>query len=99
MAMTLYLVSYDLRKERTSADYQLVYDRLRAFATFCWPLESVWIIQSTATAGQILDYLIKSPGIDDSDGIIVMGLTGNADWRRVKSTATADWLRDFFQRY
>lgn len=97
--MTLYLVSYDLRKERTSADYQLIHNRLRAFATFCWPLESVWIIQSDATAGQILDHLIKSAGVDDNDGFIVLGLTGNADWRRVKDATTAQWLRDYFLRY
>jgi hypothetical protein len=97
--MALYLVTYDLRKERTVADYRLIYERLAAFVTYCWPLQSVWIVQSEATAGQILDYLIASPGFDDNDGLIVLGLTGNADWRRVKSATTAQWLSEFFRQY
>jgi len=97
--VTLYLISYDLRKERTSADYKLVHDRLRAFATYCWPLWSVWIIKSDATPKQILDYLVQSPGVDDNDGFIVMALTGGADWRRVDTKSTADWLNKFFIRY
>lgn len=90
--MAMYLVSYDLRQERSFEDYVRVYDKLRTAVTFCWPLHSVWIIETTYSPKEIIDILVSTGTVDDNDGLIVCELTGVADWRRVKNKQVADWL-------
>lgn len=90
--MPVYLVSYDLRRERSMEDYIRVYDALRSAGTFCWPLYSVWIIETSLTPSGVIGALVNSGTVDDDDGLIVAELTLRADWRRVRSQETADWL-------
>lgn len=96
--MAVYLVSYDLRKERSMADYIRVYDTLRTAGTFCWALHSVWIIETPLAPSGVIDVLVKSGAVDDDDGLLVVEMTGRADWRRVRAPEIAEWLVSNLQR-
>lgn len=77
--MALYLLSYDLRKQR---DYQKLYDELKKFEAIR-VLESEWTFKrvNTACVG-LRDYFRTF--IDEDDGLIVMEIN---DWAAVKPIA------------
>ena len=68
-----YLVSYDLNKP--GKDYSGVHKAIQNASTGSWcrPLESVYIIQSTLTAKGVYDRVY--PLLDSNDLILVVGLT------------------------
>lgn len=86
--MANYLVTYDLRKELDSEGYKKLYEALRSYGTYSWPLESIWIVEATS-ANAILSKL--SPLLDDNDGLLVVKLTEELCYRRVKK-GVPPWL-------
>jgi hypothetical protein len=90
--MAWYVVSYDLRREVTSEDYELMHAALKTAADFCWPLESFWVIETPRTPTQVIEFLLAHGGLDDNDGVVVLEITGFGAFRRVANQATADWL-------
>lgn len=90
--MAWYVVSYDLRRELTSTDWYRLYTTLKGAVDFCWPLQSMWIIETPLPPSGVIGVLMQQGVIDDNDGIIVLEITGVGDFRRVKSKETADWL-------
>jgi len=90
--MGYYLVTYDLRKERDSSDYEKLYSKLRSFGDWAWPLESVWVV-SASSANAVLKKLM--PALDDNDGIIVSEMTNELCKRRLDK-GTADWFAGKF---
>lgn len=90
--MGVYLVSYDLRKERSAEDYARIHGILRTAGTFCWALHSVWIIETPLQPSGVIEVLVKSGAVDDNDGLLVVEMTGRASWRRVASPEIAQWL-------
>ena len=96
--MAWYVVSYDLRREIGSEDYASLYKVLAGAVDFCWPLESVWIIETPRKPSEVVGILVGSGILDDNDGIIVLEITGNGDFRRVKDCTTAEWLRNHITR-
>lgn len=85
--MKLYQITYDLRKQR---DYQSLHARIKAYGTWCRPLESTWIIATTQTATQVRDNL--KAVMDKDDGLLVTRLQGDAAWYGLSATA-AEWLQ------
>lgn len=92
--MAWYVVSYDLRKEITSTDWYRLYSVLKTAADFCWPLQSIWIIETPLTPSGVIDVLLSHNVIDDNDGVIVLEITGVGDYRRVFNQETAAWLNN-----
>ena len=90
--MAWYVVSYDLRRELTSADYLRLFDALRTAVDFCKPLQSIWIIETPRTPTEIINILLAVGVLDDNDGIVVLELTGVGNYRRVINREVADWL-------
>lgn len=90
--MAYLMVSYDLHRE-DEVDYQQLYDALRSYPDWCWPLESVWIIETEQTPRQVIAYL--RPFVHDRDSLLVMDVGPRASWRNLKKDA-ADWLRARF---
>jgi hypothetical protein len=76
--MAVFEVSYDLRKP--GRNYQGLYDRLSDWKAFR-VLQSVWIINSGATADSIRDDLLKQ--MDAGDGLLVAELTGTTAWHNL----------------
>lgn len=90
--MGLYQITYDLRKQR---DYQSLHARIKAYGTWCRPLESTWVISTPQSAAQVRDNLLAV--MDRDDGLLVTRLQGEAAWYGV-STEVSDWLKNQLQR-
>ncbi|HWL05685.1 MAG TPA: hypothetical protein VNQ99_12250 [Xanthobacteraceae bacterium] len=90
--MSKYVVSYDLRREVTSTDWYRLHETLKTAVDYCWPLQSIWIIETPRTPADIIGVLRSQGVIDDNDGIIVLEITGKGAFRRVASQETANWL-------
>ena len=96
--MAWYVVTYDLRNEISSEDYTRLYDVLSSAVDFCWPLDSVWIIETPRKPSEVISILKDAAVLDDDDGIIVLEITGVGDFRRVSDNGTAQWLREHITR-
>ena len=90
--MAWYVISYDLRREISSHDYQLLYQALSSAVEYCWPLESIWIVETELKPSEIITRLMSANILDDNDGIVVLEITGVGNYRRVVNKQTADWL-------
>ena len=90
--MAWYAVSYDLRKEYSPEAWERVGDALRTSTDWCAPLYSFWIVESGMAPSAIISSLLNSGTIDDNDGIVVLEITGNGNFRRVADKGCADWL-------
>ncbi|WP_268799407.1 hypothetical protein [Pseudomonas huanghezhanensis] len=89
--MKLYQITYDLRKQR---DYQSLQTRIKAYGTWCRPLESTWIIATSQTADQVRDNL--KIAMDADDGLLVTRLQGDAAWYGL-SVEVTKWLHNQYQ--
>ncbi|WP_062560368.1 hypothetical protein [Paracoccus aminovorans] len=97
--MALYAVSYDLRREVTAQDYDRLYEALRSYSGWCWPLESIWIIDTDFLPSAIIKGLLNIGIIDDNDGIIILELTGRGNYRRASNkTGVVEWLNNTLTR-
>ena len=90
--MKLYQIAYDLRKQR---NYQALYDRIKAYGTWCRPLESTWIVATSQSATQVRDNL--KAAMDADDGLLVTRLQGDAAWIGLDAEKT-QWLQNQYQR-
>ncbi|MBN8843447.1 MAG: hypothetical protein J0H88_09380 [Sphingomonadales bacterium] len=73
--MAIFIISYDLRAP--GRNYDGLHKALRDYA-FAKPLESFWLIESTASAGAIRNTL--KAHIDKNDRLVVIEFTTNAGW-------------------
>jgi len=96
--LSWYVVSYDLRREVSSEDYKKLYSTLSGAVDFCWPLESIWIIETPRKPSEVIEILMSAAILDDDDGIIVLEITGIGNFRRVKDAQTAQWLNSHITR-
>ncbi len=85
--MKVYQINYDLRKQR---NYEGLYERIKAYGTWCHPLESTWVIASNQTAMQIRDNLFQT--MDHDDGLLVTRLSTEAAWHGL-SEQNGQWLK------
>jgi hypothetical protein len=92
--MPLYVVGYDLRRETppTFAEYEKVHAALRTAADWCWPLFSLWIIETPLSPRGVINGLLQMGAIDDNDGVVVLEITGVGDFCRLSKQDAADWL-------
>lgn len=85
--MSLYQISYDLRKQR---NYDALYERIKAYGSWCHALESSWVISTSQTATQVRDNLRQA--MDGDDGLLVTRLSGEAAWYGLSKDRSA-WLK------
>ncbi|NMZ52013.1 hypothetical protein [Pseudomonas poae] len=90
--MRLYQITYDLRKQR---DYPSLYQRIKAYGTWCRPLESSWIIATNDTVTQVRNNL--QAVMDANDGLLVVRLQGEAAWYGLSAEVTR-WLKEQMAR-
>ena len=79
--MPAFLISYDLRKQR---NYQPLYDLLGQWQVAPL-LESVWLANLNAGAGQVRDMLMRVT--DGDDGVAVIEIASRADWAVARARA------------
>lgn len=90
--MAWYVVSYDLRRETTPADYERVFSALKTATNWCRALFSFWIIETPRPPGEVIQVLRDVGAIDENDGIVVLEITFRGDFRRVLDADVAAWL-------
>jgi hypothetical protein len=76
--MKKYLVSYDLNNPPKQPDYHPLIARIRDYWDGEKVLYSEWFVRTGANAVTIRDDLARF--VDSNDGLIVLGLTGEAAW-------------------
>lgn len=83
------LISYDLSKP--GRNYDDLYEAIKALGTWWHCLESVWIVETGKTCGQVRDEL--SPHLDSNDKLAVFTLQGG--WATTgMSKDCNDWLHN-----
>lgn len=85
--MALYQISYDLRKQR---DYDTLFERIKAYGTWCHALESTWVISTFQSAAQVRDNLRLA--MDGDDGLLIIRLAGEGAWYGL-SESISTWLK------
>eukprot|EP00820_Chromera_velia_P031768 Cvel_14148.t1-p1 / transcript=Cvel_14148.t1 / gene=Cvel_14148 / organism=Chromera_velia_CCMP2878 / gene_product=hypothetical protein / transcript_product=hypothetical protein / location=Cvel_scaffold997:3705-3962(+) / protein_length=86 / sequence_SO=supercontig / SO=protein_coding / is_pseudo=false len=82
--MPLYIISYDLRKQR---NYAALYDLLNEWEAVTL-LESVWLAELKGPCD------IIRARVDQDDGVAVIELQPGMDWATwAAKTAGTDWLK------
>jgi hypothetical protein len=84
--------------ELNSKDYAALYDTLVTAVDYCWPLESIWIIETPLKPSEVIKVLMDARILDDNDGVIVLEITGVGAFRRVINERTANWLDSHLTR-
>ena len=90
--MSWYVLSYDLRRELSSEDWTKLHASLKTAVDYCWPLQSVWVIETPRKPSEIINILLSVGVLDDNDGIVVLEVTGIGNYRRVVNQEAANWL-------
>lgn len=89
--MKSYLISYDLGTPETYTDYVVLGEYLRTFPQWARPLQSVWFIQTSLTAGQLRDAINLK--LDNNDKLLVIEVKpGSWGTSRISKTVT-DWMK------
>lgn len=88
--MALYSITYDLVKDR---DYPELYKAIISLCnnTYARPTKSQWIVQSTKTPKQIVEFLMKY--IDHDDVIFVIQVDATSWWSVNMNKTAVNWLK------
>jgi hypothetical protein len=85
--MSVYLINYDLRKQRDKNSLQ---EQIRRYGICHQVFDSSWVIASDKSITQIRDELAKY--INRHDRLLVARLHGEAAWRRLEVELSL-WLK------
>ena len=87
--MALFVISYDLRKNK---DYQALWDEMERLEAFK-PLESVYLVDLNNSASEVRDHF--KGFIDGDDGLLVIEFDTKPAAFKCKQ-GTAKWIADYF---
>jgi hypothetical protein len=87
--MTVYLVSYDLRNESGSQDYEPLWAELKRLEA-CHTQDSVWLVSVTNTAKELHDHFKKF--VDSDDRLMTAQITKNNHYSNARA-GTNEWLK------
>jgi hypothetical protein len=91
--LAVQLISYDLR--RPGRDYAGLFDAIKELGLWWHCLESVWLVKTSLTSGEIRDML--RPHLHANDALLVAALSGS--WATLGLSGDCnDWLRDNLAR-
>lgn len=85
--MALFLISYDLHKQR---NYDSLLEQLRSWGC-TRALASMWLGNLNGNAAQVRDVLRST--VDDDDSIVVVELKPGSQWSTWTANQAADWFR------
>lgn len=90
--MSLYLISYDLIKDK---DYEKLYEAIKKMSIqYTRPLKSAWIIKHDGSAYDIAVELCKYIDVDDK--LIVNKLDSDSSWTQNLGQKTTEWIKTNF---
>jgi 6-phosphogluconate dehydrogenase (decarboxylating) len=72
----VYLITYDLIKERSSTDYEKLFLRIKSLGSYIHPLKSVWLVDTIHTTAKSV-YETLTPALDENDLILVTDIGKN----------------------
>lgn len=88
--MSTYLVSYDLRKP--GKNYATLHEHLKSYANWAKPLESLWLVQTSASAAAVRDAIRQH--MDNNDRVFVVDVTKQpAAWHGLLDDVSA-WIKN-----
>jgi hypothetical protein len=89
LQMTVFLLTYDLRKKATPTQYQRLWDELKRLGAHRI-LESAWLINLSDSGNAVVRHFRTF--IDQNDGIFITIIRKNEHWYIGENTGTNDWL-------
>jgi hypothetical protein len=87
--MSTYLISYDL--SAPGRNYQPVYDYMQNFSDRMKPLQTVYLVHTSESAGTIRDEL---KGLVDSNDKVLVVEVDTLSWGTFNLPNTAKWLKE-----
>ncbi|KKU50097.1 MAG: hypothetical protein UY47_C0004G0044 [Parcubacteria group bacterium GW2011_GWB1_49_7] len=88
--MKTYLITYDLIKPETSADYTRLFANIKSHISWAKPMASVWLIKTNRSKKEIMR-LLRSAA-DSNDKFLVIEVTN--DWISFNlSDAVVAWMK------
>lgn len=88
--MTTYMIGYDLHPSKGESYDELI-KAIKAYGTWCHPLDSTWFIVTTSTAVQVRDNLVRY--IKSDDQLLVLKSGQEAAWFGFTDEINK-WLKD-----
>lgn len=88
--MPVYLLTYDLNNETSSAAYKPLWDELEKFGAHR-VLESVWLVSNNASARAIHDHFKEK--MDSDDSLFVTELRTSLYHYSGAKSGTNDWIK------
>ena len=86
--MSVFVISYDLKQP--GRDYASLHEAIRAYGIWWHNLGSTWLIETTASAQQVANYLL--PHIDRNDRLLVVKAGDDAAWTYSFPQDARDWM-------
>lgn len=93
--MSIYIVTYDLRKEATSEDYQKLIDLIKEDRSWACLGGSSYLIESESSARELRDKYKKV--LDDNDMLYVGAVSAPAAWHGY-SNEVSQWILKKFDK-
>jgi hypothetical protein len=88
----LYLLAFDLRHEYGAEAWRRASSAARSMFDSCVPLYTAWLIDSELSAVEIADALLAAGAVHESDGVVVLELSGKGCFRNMTAPESAQWL-------
>jgi hypothetical protein len=96
--INLYLLAFDLRHDYSAEAWRRAAAAARTLFDGCVTLYSAWLIDSRLSAAEIVAALLSAGAIHESDGIVVLRLSGEGCVRNLSAADSAKWLEDHLNR-
>jgi hypothetical protein len=95
---SLYLLAFDLRHDYSAEAWRRAAAAARTLFDGCVTLYSAWLIDSRLSADEIVETLLSAGAIHESDGIVVLRLSGEGCFRNMSAPESAKWLAEHLTR-
>lgn len=90
--MSVFLVTYDLMKPETSADYEDLINKIKSYTSWAKPEYSTWLIKSDKTTQTIFDELAQHT--DSNDKLLVVNITNDSWWSKKLPADVVTWMKN-----
>lgn len=88
--MKTYLITYDLIKPETSADYTRLFSNIKSHISWAKPMASVWFIKTNRARSEVMKLLRAAS--DKNDKFLVIEVT--SDWIAINLQDTVvTWMK------
>jgi len=90
--MSVFLVTYDLMKPETSADYENLIAQIKSYQSWAKPEYSTWLIKANKETQTIFNEL--SAHLDSNDKLLVVDVTNDSWWGKNLSSDVFTWMKN-----